>query len=152
MVGHFTEGVLTRMDALGGVSALFFFAEKDEISLANTRESRMMSANLLDGELQRIYNIEGVKSDALPVYDMTQDQIHLRGFSWQIDRKLNSRFDITDIKPRKSVRSSYIKRRIFPNFTYTERYFPEYLNDVILPVRKTQKIEWNLKIEQTNKF
>lgn len=152
MVGHFTEGVLTRMDALGGVSALFFFAEKDEISLANTRESRMMSANLLDGELQRIYNIEGVKSDALPVYDMTQDQIHLRGFSWQIDRKLNSRFDITDIKPRKSVRSSYIKRRIFPNFTYTERYFQEYLNDVILPVRKTQKIEWNLKIEQTNKF
>ena len=124
VMAYFNEdAALRRFDALGGVSALFYLEENDEIATVNKVESTMLSANFADGELETVYYFEAPKSDAYPVVQLPPEDSRLRGFNWQPDLRPASPEDITTLKVRRSERRHYesIPR---PEFIQTERFFP----------------------------
>ena len=124
VMAYFNEdAALRRFDALGGVSALFYLEENDEIATVNKVESTMLSANFADGELESVYYFEAPKSDAYPVVQLPPEDSRLRGFNWQPDLRPASPEDITTLKVRRSERRHYesIPR---PEFIQTERFFP----------------------------
>ena len=124
VMAYFNEdAALRRFDALGGVSALFYLEENDEIATVNKVESTMLSANFTDGELVSVYYFEAPKSDAYPVVQLPPEDSRLRGFNWQPDLRPACPEDITTLKVRRSERRHYesIPR---PEFIQTERFFP----------------------------
>ena len=59
MLAFFDEkGALTRFDALGGASALFFIEENETFATVNKTDSKMLSATFKDGDIERIYYYE----------------------------------------------------------------------------------------------
>ena len=134
MIGYFKDNDLVRFDALGGASAIFFLEEDSLITTMNQKESRMISATIKNKEIQRIHYIEGIKSDAFPVYNLAKENQRLKGFHWRGKERPINRFDITDRVVKNSVRHIFanIPR---PQFYDTKLFFPNYIEDIL------QKIE-----------
>ena len=130
MMAYFDkEGGLRRFDALGGSSALFYIEENDVLATVNKTDSKMMSANFKDGELQRVYYFEGAKNDGYPVVQLARDERFLKGFKWQKERRPADRSAVTPLSLRPSQRKFYSAR---PRASYkqTDIYFPGYINDI----------------------
>ena len=127
MMAYFdSTAALTRFDALGGASALFFLEEKGKLATVNKVESKMLYATFEDGNLQRIYYFEDAKNDAYPVVQLPKDERELKGFRWDPDKQPKGPEDITSLVPRGSERTSYLDRP-HPAYTQTNRYFPGYM-------------------------
>ncbi len=130
MMAYFTEkGALRRFDVLGGASALFYLEENGALATVNKADSKMLSATFQDGELQRVYYFEQAKNDGYPVVQLSSEDLNLKGFSWQPEKRPADRYAVTPLKLRPSQRSSYA-RRPRATFTQTERYFPGYIGDI----------------------
>ncbi len=142
MIGYFNDSDLYRFDAIGGASMLVYIAEDSVITTMNQKECRMMTAVLKDGAVERMRYYEGIKSDAFPVYDLTEEQKYLKDFNWRIEEKFNSRFDITDKKLRRSLREKVIPARNFPRFKQTQIYFPGYMRNVMREIDKRKPLIW----------
>jgi len=130
MTAFFAEdNSLSRFDALGGTTALFYLEENHTLATVNRKECKMMSAVFKDGEINKIYYFETAKSDGYPVVQMSQEDQHLKGFSWTPDRRPKSRTDVTPLNLRPSERSRYsaVTR---PKFVQTDIYFPGYISDI----------------------
>lgn len=125
MVAYFNNNDITRFDALGGVQALLFFAERDTtITLMNQKECKLLSAKIVEREIQRVQYVGDIKSDMHPTHDLPKEQMHLRGFSWRADRMPKDRYEITYrvVKPSERGRLKDIR---FPRYPQTKIYFPE---------------------------
>lgn len=124
-----SDAALKRFDALGGVSALFYLEENDEIATVNKVESTMLSATFRDGELETVYYFESPKSDAYPVVQLPPADSRMKGFNWQAEMRPKGPKDITSLEIRTSERSHYeaIER---PRFVQTERFFSGYMDDL----------------------
>lgn len=120
---------LYRFDALGGVSAVFYLREEEEISLVNQIESKMLSASLTDGEVQKIHYYENPKNDIYPISQITLERQRLKGFAWQEERRPVDRYSITDkdLKPCQRERDEKVKQ---PEFKYTDEFFPGYIDGI----------------------
>lgn len=130
MLAFFDEkGSLKRFDVLGGASALFYIEENDALATVNKPESKMLSATFKDGEIQRIYYYDQAKNDAFPVVQLSSDELSLKGFNWQPDRRPADRNAVTPLSLRPSERLKYAARPR-AKFTQTDIYFPGYMNDV----------------------
>ena len=130
MMAYFTEkGALRRFDVLGGANALFYLEENGALATVNKADSKMLSATFQDGELQRVYYFEQAKNDGYPVVQLSSEDLNLKGFSWQPEKRPADRYAVTPLKLRPSQRSSYA-RRPRATFTQTERYFPGYIGDI----------------------
>lgn len=130
MMAYFDkEGGLRRFDALGGSSALFYIEENDVLATVNKADSKMMSANFKDGELQRVYYFEDAKNDGYPVVQLSRDDRFLKGFKWQEERRPADRSAVTPLSLRPSQRKYYSAR---PRASYkqTDIYFPGYIDDI----------------------
>ncbi|MBR0321344.1 MAG: hypothetical protein IIX08_03035 [Bacteroidales bacterium] len=130
MLAYFgSEGELVRFDVLGGASALFYLEENGVLATVNKPESKMLSAVLKDGEIQRIYYFEEAKNDGYPVVQMTADDKQLKGFNWLPERRPADRKAVTPLSLRPSERLRYAAH---PRAKYkqTDIYFPGYMNDV----------------------
>ena len=130
MLAYFgSEGELVRFDVLGGASALFYLEENGVLATVNKPESKMLSAILKDGEIQRIYYFEEAKNDGYPVVQMTADDKQLKGFNWLPERRPADRKAVTPLSLRPSERLKYAAH---PRAKYkqTDIYFPGYMNDV----------------------
>lgn len=123
------KGGLTRFDALGGASALFYIEENDALATVNKTESKMLSATFKDGELQRIYYFDTPKNDAYPVVQLTEDERKLKGFNWQPEKRPADRNAVTPLSLRPSERKSY-SARPRAKYVQTDIYFPGYMNDI----------------------
>lgn len=123
------KGGLERFDALGGASALFYVEENDVLATVNKTDSKMLSANFKDGELQRIYYYDQPKNDGFPTVQLTKEDRSLKGFNWQPERRPADRNAVTPLSLRPSQRSLYYSR---PKAEYkqTDIYFPGYIGDV----------------------
>lgn len=123
------KGGLERFDALGGASALFYVEENDVLATVNKTDSKMLSANFKDGELQRIYYYDQPKNDGFPTVQLTKEERSLKGFNWQPERRPADRNAVTPLSLRPSQRSLYYSR---PKAEYkqTDIYFPGYIGDV----------------------
>jgi len=140
MVAYFdSTGVLSRFDALGGASALFFLEENDRLATVNKVESKMLYATFHDGELQRIYYFEDAKNDAYPVVQLPKEERLLKGFRWDPDKRPSGPEDITLLKPRGSERTSYLARP-HPEYRQTNRYFPGYINKIYKEIARRDSL------------
>ena len=130
MMAYFDDkGGLRRFDALGGASALFYLEENDALATVNKADSKMLSATFKDGELQRVYYFENAKNDGYPVVQLSKEDMYLKGFKWQNQRRPANRNAVTPLSLRPSQRLKYAARPR-AKFTQTDRYFPGYMGDI----------------------
>lgn len=130
MLAFFDEnGALTRFDALGGASALFYIEENDTFATVNKTDSKMLSATFKDGDIERIYYYESPKNDGYPVVQLAEDEKILKGFNWQPEKRPADRNAVTPLSLRPSERRRY-SARPKATFKQTDIYFPGYMSDV----------------------
>ncbi len=120
---------LRRFDALGGVTALFYLREDDVIATVNKVETRTLSANLKEGDIDRVYYFESPKNDAYPVVQLPEEERVLKGFNWNPDDRPKSKTDITTIDLKPSERSRYL-RIPRPIYSQTDRFFPGLMQEI----------------------
>ncbi len=129
MLGHFSDDDLYRYDALGGVNAMFYLKEKEEITTINIKESRFMTMALKDGTAQRIKYYEQTQSDAYPIYKLELDKQRIKGFQWRGEERPLSRYEITRRSLKPSERDAYDDVQM-PAFRISDRYFNKYMSNV----------------------
>ena len=129
MVGYFRDDDLYRYDALGGVNAMFYLKEKEEITTINIKESQFMTMALKNGAAQRIKYYEQTQSDAYPVYNLEIDKQRIKGFQWRGDERPLSRYDVTARSLKPSEREVYDDVNM-PAFRIADRYFNKYMSKV----------------------
>lgn len=134
MAAYFKDGELYRFDALGGVSAIFFMAENDIITLMDQEECKMLTARIKDNQIQRTRSIGDLKQDVFPVFGLPLENQRLKGFEWRGTERPKSRFEVTDRKIKASRRVE-VKGNELPEFNYTHHYFP----DIMPPVMEYRK-------------
>lgn len=135
------DGQLSRFDALGGSSALFYVEENDALATVNKKDCKMLSARFKDGEIQKIYYFETAKSDAYPVVQMTKEDQTLKGFAWQPEKRPADKNAVTPLSLRPSQRTKYAS---VPKAKYvqTDIYFPGYISDIYrqIQIRDSLKV------------
>ena len=131
MAAYFRDNDIYRFDALGGVSAIFFMEEDSTITLMDREECKMMTTRIKDRKIQRTRSIQELKQNVFPVFNLSPDEMHLKGFEWRGEERPKSRFDVTDrkIKPSNRLQVESIKQ---PGYTYTKKYFPELYEQILL--------------------
>ena len=152
MLAYFgEEGELVRFDVLGGASALFYLEENGVLATVNKPESKMLSAVLKNGEVQRIYYFEQAKNDGFPVVHLSQEDRQLKGFNWNPERRPADRNAVTPLSLRPSERLKYAAH---PRADYrqTDIYFPGYMKDVYRQMEVRDSLrrvrEWERQIAQ----
>ena len=121
--------VLERFDALGGSSALFYLKENDAFATVNKVEAKMITANFVGGEIDRISYFDSPKNDAYPLVQLPEEERQMKGFNWQPDIRPKGKNDLTELPLRRSERTGYLARPM-PRFTETERYFPGHMKSI----------------------
>ena len=140
MMAYFDENSqLSRFDALGGASALFYLEENDALATVNKKETKMLSAVFKDGNINRIYYFDTAKSDAYPVAQMTAEEQMLKGFCWQPEKRPADRNAVTAQKLRSSERR-YYSSRPRANFVRTGQYFPGYIDDIYTQIHQRDSL------------
>ena len=130
MVAYFdSTNALTRFDALGGASSLFYLEEDGVLATVNKVESKMIYATFKDGDLDHLYYYENPKNDGYPSVQLPEDERTLKGFRWEPDQRPKSPKDVTPLVPRKSERYAYLARP-HTEFKQTETYFPGHVKSI----------------------
>lgn len=130
MMAYFdTTGALSRFDAMGGASGLFFLQENDAFATVNKFEAKILTAVFQDGDIHDINYFESVKSDAYPVVQLKKEDKILKGYDWRPELRPKGPEDITALRQRKPERTRYeaIPHARFPQ---TDIYFPGHMNNV----------------------
>ena len=99
------------------------------MATVNKADSKMLSATFKDGELQRVYYYEAPKNDGYPLVQLSREEMYLKGFKWQGDRRPADRNAVTPLSLRPSQRLKYASRPR-AKFVQTDKYFPGYMNDI----------------------
>lgn len=135
------DGQLSRFDALGGSTALFYIEENDALATVNKKDCKMLSARFKEGEIEKIYYFETAKSDAFPVVQMTKEDQTLKGFAWQPEKRPEDKNAVTPLTLRPSQRTKYAS---VPKAKYvqTDIYFPGYISDIYrqIQIRDSLKV------------
>ncbi len=132
------ESNLCRFDALGGAAALFYLKEDETYATANKVESKMLSANLKGGELQRVYYFDSPKNDAYPIAQMKSEDHRMKGFNWQPEGRPESKDDITSLEMRPSQRLAF-EAHPKAEFKQTDIYFPGYMEGIYKLIDEAEK-------------
>ena len=145
-----STNTLTRFDALGGASTLFYLEENNTLATVNKVETKMIYATFVDGEMEKIHYYDNPKNDGYPVVQLPEEEKTLKGFRWEPERRPVSPLDVTTLTPRPSERLRYLARP-HATFVQTEDYFPGYINkihrdiairDSLEVVREQERREW----------
>ena len=128
MVAYFdSTNALTRFDALGGASSLFYLEENGALATVNKVEAKMIYATFRNDTLSRMYYYDNPKNDGYPSVQLPEEDKTLKGFRWEPERKPTSPLDVTELEPRPSERLQYLDHP-HAEFQQTEIYFPGYIN------------------------
>lgn len=120
----FEKGELSRFDALGSTSMLFFFAEDSVLTSMNEKECKAMSARLNDKKIERIRYFEMITSNAYPLFNLEKEKQKLKGFNWLEERRPKNRFDVCN-RIIKSSQAHILKLAEKPLFVQNGIYFPK---------------------------
>ena len=130
--------VLTRFDAIGGSTAVFYLEENGALSTVNKVESKMLSGTFVDGNIDKIYYFEQPKNDAYPIVQFPQSDRYLKGFKWEPGLKPTGKISITSLTVRQSERAKYAKHPR-AKFRQTDIYFPGYIKSVYAAIDESHK-------------
>jgi len=122
IVAHFNDGELSRFDAYGGVSILFFFAEDSILTTMNQKECKFMTTTIKDKKIQTSSYYEDVPSNLYPIIDLEPEKKRLKGFRLRFEERPATRFEVCDRKIVPS-RRSYISTIETPTFIHTKQLF-----------------------------
>lgn len=141
------DGQLSRFDVLGGASALFYIEENDTFATVNKPESKMLSALLEDGQVQRIYYYDQAKNDGYPIVQLSEDEQRLKGFVWNPEKRPADRTAVTPLALRPSQRRMYNAR---PKAAYmqTDIYFPGYMKGVYKQIEEREALKRERELER----
>ncbi len=120
----FEKGELSRFDALGSASMLFFFAEDSVLTTMNEKECKAMSARLNDKKIERIRYFEQITSNAYPLFKLEAEKQKLKGFKWLEERRPKNRFDVCN-RTIKSSQAHLENLAEKPLFIQNGIYFPK---------------------------
>ncbi|HOF75418.1 MAG TPA: OstA-like protein [Bacteroidales bacterium] len=123
MYAHISDNDVNRFDALKNTRALFYIPEDSIITSLNIKECEEMKVILKDRRAQRITYKKSVKSDLIPLYDLTKEQERLSGFDWRGAERPLDRTSITS----RTIEETFSEPVIIykePLFPYTLKYFP----------------------------
>lgn len=140
MQGWFRDNKLYRFDALGGVAAVFYLVEEEEVTTINVKEAKSLTAALKDGSAQRLLYMEAIKSDAYPVGDLELSKQRLKGFEWRGEERPVSREVITQRQVRKSERKQY-ENLSKPLYRETNKFFDGYMYDLFEQINARKRAE-----------
>ncbi len=127
MLGYFYDNQLYRYDALGGVNAVFYMAEKAQLTTVNIKEAKSLTALIKDGNAKRMLYMESIRSDAYPIAELAKEKQKLKGFKWRGEERPADRYAITDQPLHNSERSLYRKYKP-PVYELINRYFDNCMN------------------------
>ncbi len=130
---------LTRFDALGGATAIFFLEENDALATVNKVESKMLYALFKDGNIDRIHYFDEAKNDAYPVVQLPAEDRRLKGFRWDPDDRPKGKQDVAPFDPRPSERTSY-EAREKAKYAQTAIYFPGYMDKIYKEIEKREAL------------
>ena len=133
-----TTAALTRFDAIGGATAIFYLEENGALSTVNKVESKMLSGNFVDGSLDRLHYFESPKNDAYPVVQFPKSDQYLKGFKWVPELQPTGKSSITTLTVRQSQRAEYAKHPR-AKFKETDTYFPGYMKSVYASIDESHK-------------
>ena len=141
MVAYFdSTQALTRFDALGGASSIFFLEENGALATVNKVDSKMLYATFTDGEIDHMYYYDNPKNDGYPSVQLPKQERQLKGYRWEPEKRPDSPLAVTALKPRKSQRTAYLARP-HTTFTQTEIYFPGYIKKVYRDIAIRDSLE-----------
>ena len=130
MVAYFdSTSALTRFDALGGASTVFYLEEEGALATVNKVECKMLYATFTDGEIDHLYYYDNPKNDGYPTVQLPNEERTLKGFRWEPERRPASPEDVTPLKPRRSERIQYLAHP-HTTFRQTNQYFPGHVNKI----------------------
>lgn len=133
-----STSALRRFDALGGATALFYLQENEEFATVNKVESKMLSALLKDGSVEKVFYFDSPKNDAYPIAQLPPKESRMRGFNWMPEKRPKGKEDITTLTIRPSERRAY-ENRPRATFVQTEIYFPGYMDDVYKSLEEAKR-------------
>lgn len=151
------DSQLKRFDALGGASALFYLEENDKLATVNRVDAKMLSANLVNGEVDNVNYFDNTKNDAYPLVQFPRTEYYMKGFNWSPEIRPMRREDVTTLKVRRTERD-YYSSKPRTNFEFTEKYFPGYMASVYKmlekkrferQVREAEKKEQSVEVSET---
>ncbi|HIZ86690.1 MAG TPA: hypothetical protein IAC03_00810 [Candidatus Coprenecus pullistercoris] len=142
MVGYFENGQISRFDAMGGVTAIFYVSEDSVITTMNQKECRIMTGRLKDGQVQRILYMENIKSDAYPVWYLTPEMMTLRDFEWIPELRPATRHAVTPRYIYPSERKQCAPAPDFPAFVVSGRYFGGYMDGILSEIERRKPLIW----------
>lgn len=146
MAGFFEDGEISRFDALGGAQMLIYIPDSTVIAYANMKDCKIISSIMKDGNVQKNYYFESIKSNMYPVEDMTQEDHRLKGFNWRGEERPVDRFDLTQVCVRPSKRKYTLESPFYPLFDHTAKYFPGYMEDIMEQIRDREVWIWKSSI------
>lgn len=130
MMAYFdSTSALSRFDALGSATAVFYLEENDALATVNKVESKMLSAVFKDGEIEKIYYFDSPKNNAFPTVQLPAEDRQMKGFRWNPEIRPKGREDITPLVPKTSERERY-EAYSQPKYEQTAIYFPGYMADI----------------------
>ena len=150
-----STAALTRFDAIGGSTAIFYLEENGALSTVNKVESKMLCGTFVDGTIDRIHYFDSPKNDAYPVVQFPRGDRYLKGFKWVPELKPTGKKSITTLTVRQSERASYAKHPR-AKFKQTDIYFPGYMKSVYAAIdeshkpRPTKKADKKAELEITD--
>lgn len=141
MLAYFdtTAGRLSRFDALGDASAIFYIKEDSVLATVNKSAAKMLYAAFKDGDIDRIHYFESVSNDAYPRAQMTKDDRFLKGFHWEPGKRPKGPSDITTRRIRPSQMDEY-SSRVRPRYVETDRYYPGYISGIYKEISKRDSL------------
>ncbi len=147
MIAYFNEdSELYKFDAFGGVTALFYLKKDSIITEVNQKGSKMLSALLKNGEMQKIKYFEEIKNDAFPVWEVNTVDHRLRDFAWRGEERPISRYEITD---REIVSSNRIQVEAikYPNYPLANRFFPTERDSILIYLAYMDSVKHAIPVE-----
>lgn len=120
----FDDGKLSKFDALGSASVLFFFEEDSVLTTMNEKECKALSATMLNNKIHRVRYFENINSNAYPLFNLPDNKQKLKGFKWADEKRPKNRYDVCN-RSIKSSQASTLEMAEKPLFTQFGIYFPK---------------------------
>ncbi|MBQ0093274.1 MAG: hypothetical protein KBS36_01365, partial [Bacteroidales bacterium] len=132
------ESELTRFDAMGTAKAVFYLEENGALATVNVVDSKILSGDFKNGEIDRITYFDAPKNDAYPTVQLPEELKRLKGFNWQPERRPASKYDITHLVVKPNEMDAYSSHPK-PFFRYTKKYFPGGIEKIAADLQEARR-------------